>query len=414
MPTGVLSVKLGSCVTMPSKRFYVLLDGIAQDCNRIRNAVARGWLRWREDNPDWEPAQRRVRDGSPKVKADGTPVLEHPMISQDVEKGLFHVYKTVAPRVSSNLASGCWSEVLGDLKDRVPYNHDGPSRFRWQAVLNSEVQLSTYRGLVLPCAKKDSVIVATDDELTLEFPVLSKASGFKVIRHKVRLVGHKSHGLSKGNQRLLQRIARGDVKRCDSTITKKDKDWYLRLVYDVPVTNHHLDPGKVATITPLRDNRRPFEVKTVNGGRWLVGDGVAMKAACDRINMRRKAIRHRYRDGAGSGHGKRQFFRALRPLSRAVIDEQDRFVKSLAAEIVKFCVQNDCGSVIYREPTMPLRKLLWFDTHGVPFDWTKFASFLAFKLQCHGIAQEYRNDRKKQPVRIGVAEHKEEYPWSWK
>lgn len=414
MPQGVMKLKIDSCATMPTRRWLKLMDERLADANRVRNAVVRAWVRWREDNPTWQPEQRRVRDRSPKFDKSGKPVMEHPMVSQTVEAELFHVYKSVAPLLSSSIASGCWSEVLSDLKDRMPYNHRG-SKLRWQAVLNFEVSPPSYTGSTIPCAKKASELTYTDDRLELRFPLLSMASGYASRSPVVRLKGYKSHGLSAGERDLLKRIATGELRRADSTLVRKDDGWYYHLVYESPLKDHGLNPDMVATLTPLRsDQRKPFEIAVADGLRWTVGDGIAFRAICERLTIRRKSIRNRYKDGAGKGHGKAKFYRALRPASRAVIDAQDNFRKHLVNEIIKFCIRTGAGKIVYREPTMPLRNLLWFDQQGLPFDWTSFAAYLKFKLECNRIDVELEpRGRSKGFPRIGVAQHKLEYAKSW-
>jgi len=417
MPVGVIKLKIDSCATMPSKRWTKLMDERLADANRVRNAVVRAWVRWREDFPEWVPEQRRIRDGSPKVdKKTGKPVMENEMISQTKEAELFHVYKSVAPLLASDIASGCWSEVLSDLRDHMPYNHDG-SKYRWQAILNFEVAPPSYTGSTIPCSKKASKLIYTDDRFELRFPMLSQASGYSSQARSpvVRLKGYKSHGLSDGEKALLKRIAAGELRRADSTLVRKDGGWFYHLVYEAPIKDHGLNPDTIARLTPLRSNsRKPFELAIADGATWTVGDGIAFAKICERLTIRRRAIRNRYKDGAGKGHGKAKFYRALRPASRSVIDAQDNFRKHLVNEIVKFCIRNSAGTVVYREPTMPLRSLLWFDQKGLPFNWTSFAAYLKFKLEVNHIAMELEpRGRSKGFPRIGVAQHKLEYAGSW-
>jgi len=420
MPQGILQIKLGSAVGMPTKRLHILLGQAAVDCNRVRNAIVRKWVRWREDNPDWTPGQRRtsIRKGTLKTTKDGKPVMESPMISQQQQNLLYHTYKDVAPSLSSNLANGCLSEVLDKLAGDTPYNHVG-AKTCWEATLNYEINPPTFRSLTIPVPKQDSIITFTDDRFTLTFPLLSRQSGYRTIKPSVRLRGYSSGGLSRGNQRLAQRIIAGDVKRSDSQLVFEQGEWEYHLCYHVPITDHGLDPTRVAILTPLREPegrkiQRPFELRIGDGPVWKLGDGAPYTAEVTRVQIRRKSICNRYKDGHRHGHGRKQFYASLRPSSRAVVDQQDRFIKHLVADIVRFCIMFDAGTVEYREPTMPLRKLIWFEQRGVPFNWTRFAGHLAFKLECNGIAQVTRKSkRKKLPVRIGVPQHKLEYPGAW-
>ena len=65
--TGVIEMKLGFCLTAPTKRAAADLHDLAHQCNVVRNGVTRAWERWHEDNPDYQPKQRRDRKGEGKT-----------------------------------------------------------------------------------------------------------------------------------------------------------------------------------------------------------------------------------------------------------------------------------------------------------------------------------------------------------
>jgi hypothetical protein len=166
--TGVLEMKLGFCLTAPTKRAIADLHEIANKCNLVRNGLVRYWERWREDHPEWKPEQRRDRKGDAKVarkmkvekpwkvkqvkdliatkdavesesgevtykgktiaKFEVDPVLENPAFSQDLENEMYHRGCEIASNVGCSIIAQLRSEVIDRLKTRLPYNHPGSLR----------------------------------------------------------------------------------------------------------------------------------------------------------------------------------------------------------------------------------------------------------------------------------------------
>jgi len=100
----------------------------------------------------------------------------------------------------------------------------------------------------------------------------------------------------------------------------------------------------------------------------------------------------------GSGHGRQRWARAIKPMSRAVVDMQSRFLKLLSSDVVKLAIREGCGTIHYREPTLPVRTKEWFATQDMPLDWTKLESKIASKAKQKGLRYE--------KTRIGMKEWK--------
>jgi len=428
MPTQVLEIKLGACLTMPTRRCHALLAEVARDCNLARNGALRHWIRWREDNPDWQPAQRRRRDGSPKVSAAGKPVLEDPAMSQAEENEMYYAARRLAPRVSSNVITHVRGEVLAKLKAKMPWNHPGSARYFWQGILAYEISAPSWRGEAIPVPNNSAAICYCGEfnretnaeamrhcgasSCVVRFPLLSKNAG---MRERSPICRLEVRQLSKGNRAVVRRIAHGELKMSDSKLVHKRGAWFFQLTYKQPARDHALTIDRVAVLTPTGPDcrRGPFELLFPPEGdasgrafqrRWYVGDAAPLEAEYRRLAIRRRVIRNRYKDGAKRGHGKQGFYRALRPFSRAFCDMEDRFTKHLVTDIVAACIKQDCGALAYREPTMPLRDKLWFGVRGIPFPWTQFAGRLKFKMAANAI--EWQTTK-----RLGVAQHRQEYGW---
>ena len=79
-----------------------------------------------------------------------------------------------------------------------------------------------------------------------------------------------------------------------------------------------------------------------------------------------------------------------------MVDMCARFSKQMVADIISLSIRERCGSILYREPTMPVRDHCWFAGQDVPMDWVAFAARLAHKCEVSGIEYDV--------TRIGMAE----------
>lgn len=416
---GVIEFDIAGCLNMPRKRLFRLLDDVAYHCMLARNAVVQHWLRWRWENPDWKPAQARIRNGSPKVDKASKPVMEHPSMSQDCGNSLNHLARDCGRHVSAAVMSGVSSSVKEDLQARMPYNHPGKKRFRWAAVLAYECAPPSFRDQCIYVPTNASVLVydgKANRQLSpgimesmqiigahhciLRVPLLSKESGCKVKEAVLQIqFGKETDGRTDGRRRVLRRIVDGVFHLCDSQLIKKNGVWKIQLCYGVEAEAGKLDKTRVATLISCgKDARRPFKLVWPDGTEWGIGDGVPLVAEYKYLAQKSKAIRYRFKHGLGKGHGRLNFFRKLDDLPE-YRDMNKRFVAMMMADILASCQKQNCGTLFYREPTMPQREASWFANDGVPFNWTNFEALLKFK--CGQWSLDYDCER------IGKAESKE-------
>jgi len=407
MPTGILEVKIGSALQMPDRRFLLLLEQARRDCCIARNAAMTHWFIWRRQNPEWEPggaydAPKLKIKRKPKPEPEKKTPKDPPFAPREfLSRELYGIAVAAAGNLNTSVASSCVQEVTSRLKANTPYNHDGEARWAWQAILSSEVSLPTWRGGRIPMPRSVAKLIYTDDVCTIRFPLLSKKSGYKLklLSPVVRL---DAADLKRGNRRILRRLASGDLRMADSQIVERKGKWYVQFCYDVPVCAVDLPTSRVLTILPsLPDDRRPFTCRWIveedqREIYWGLGNGRPLVAEYRRVAARRRALRNRYKDGCGSGHGKKRWYKTIRPMSRYVIDMCSRFTKQTVADIISLAIRERCGSILYREPTMPVRDNSWFAAPDVPFDWTNFETRLAFKCEVAGI--EYDK------IRVGMGE----------
>lgn len=412
---GIIEIKLGACLTGPTKRMLEDLKEVANDLNRARNGMIRNWVRFREDHPNWVPEQAVDKNGNPKVNQKGEPVLENAGVSKAMSNAMYHAGRGAARRVGASLVASATQDVAAWLKGNTPYNHWGDAKYRWQQLLWNEGQAPSYRGISIPVPNNISCICWNGEssrELSkgimqrvnatgksscvLFFTLFSRESGREQKNCICRL---EVRQMSKGHRRLIQRICRREWKLLDSKIVFKNDAWYFQLTYDQPIKDHGLNKDNVATLVPcLPDEPHPFALEFPDGRRWYFGRGDVFAAEYHRIHERRKHLRVRYRyQGSGSkGHGRKRFYYKLLPYSRSAKDLGERIVKMSVADIIKACVKNDCGKIVYREPTKPLRQKCWFSKRNIPFDWTRLASQLTNKTTLHSLEYEVERMRMKE------------------
>ena len=408
MPPGILSVKLGRPRGMPRKRLEALLEQTRRDCCRARNAAVTHWLLWRRQNPTWEPGgdytppARKIRRSAKRKREQNERAKERkdPAYAprEFLSRELYGVAIEAVPTLNTSVASSCKEEVIVRLKAKTPYNHDGDAEWVWQAILDAEVSLPTWRGGRIPCPRSVMRLEYTDDHCTLRFPLLSKKSGYRILSPTVNL---DVADLTRGKRRILRKLATGEMRLADSQIVEAKGKWYAQLCYQVPVNAVDLPKDRVLILRPaLPDDPRPFTCEWMDEEghqrHWDMGNGKPLVAEHRRVIARRRAIRHRYSDGCGSGHGRQRWAKSIKPMSRYVVDMCSRFQKQTVADIIKLAIRERCGTILYREPTMPVREHCWFAKHDVPMDWVAFEARLAFKCEISGL------DYDKQ--RIGMAE----------
>ena len=406
---------MGACLTSSTKRLHSDLKEVGFLVNVAKNAAIRAWERWREDHLEWSPPQIVGKDGKPHTKKDGSPRVRNFPLPEKVEERtgamvLYDAAKKASPKIAKVLVSGLVNEVVSDLTDNVPYNHEGFAAYKWEAILRHEAQRPTYRAVAIPAKNgttgivygfgvrglskgiNERMIKLGGSAAVVRFVLFSRESG-REAEVICRLCIRK---LTPGNKLLFSRIVSGEIKMADSQIVEDNGKWFLNLSYHVPEKDLHLDKVRVAKLEAGDgDAPYPFFIASPEGelsfskkrGVWKLGHPKIMMENYKRLTMRRKVLNSDYRTaGTGvKGHGKGRFFRDMRPITRQARNYADVVVKRIVADVVKFCTLWNCGVVEYREPPPAARVRLWWNRHDVRFDWTRFASQLAHQCRLQGI-----------------------------
>jgi hypothetical protein len=463
---GVLEMKLGFCLTAPTKRAIADLHEVARLCNVARNGILRHWERWREDHPDWVPQQRRDRKGEAKVarkmtvekpwrikqvkdllaksqatenekgevfyngkmigKFDDAPVLEDPACSQDLENELYYRGCQLAPSVGCSIMAQLRSEVLDRLKTKMPYNHPGVAKVRWEGILKYECARDCYRSISIPAPNSITVVgyeglISRDissgvsarllklcqSNAIVRLQLFSRESGRTNLDHVFWI---EARQLPRGKKAILRKVVSGEWKHSDSKVVYKRDGWYYQLTYKQPQKSLNLTKDNVATIVMNPANAtNPLSIRFKRkDGRvitWQLGDANVLLAEYKRLEVRRLALQTRYRTASSGrkGHGRQRAYRSQKPITRKLNDLQEVFTNYIVASVIKFCTRHDCGTVIYREPSLFLRDFSWFAKKGhITYNWTSLANKLKHKTWINGIDLDV--------CRMGYKEHKEMFP----
>lgn len=419
-------IEIGACTTWRTKTLRRQLETAARRCNVARTAMLRTWERWHEDHPGWPGEVRKDKEGNVVLRKDGTPAVKKTCGPKELLKTLYHEGRRAAPEVYSQVISHCAQHVVARLQTKTPYHHPGPEQWQWQAVLahNGANRPSYLSKLFIPVPNQAAVLCYCGDLsqdassgiaaevrahgcscAVLRFPLLAKQPGPALRQPIVRL---EVRQLSGGHRALLRRIARRELKMADSQITFQRGAWRFNLCFDVPARNLGLDADRVAVLTPTPPGAyRPFELVTPED-RIELGDGLVLARRYERWKARDRELRAGSRRGHGKGHGRGRLYRTLKTDSRAVRDMQELFAKHLAADVVKHCARHNCGTLVYREPSLGLRPQLWLEKHGAPCDWTHLAAQINHACLRNGIAVPPRLGRMK------TKDHRAEYEALWK
>jgi hypothetical protein len=416
---GILEIRLGCCLSEPTKAMAADLHHLSQRCSQVANAMLKKWLVWHDQNPNYEPQQLTSR-GNPKVNAKGEPVLEPAWLPQGLSKYLYRLGSEVAPEIGGTTICQIHKNVTAMLDDKLPRGHEGKAKKRWQGILWNEVNPQTFRPGTIPIynqsvrlcysgcydSKKVSarsplgkqILLHGKHQAVVAFQLWSKDSG----RANTNLICRiETRQLSDGNRRILQRIAKGEWKLCDSDLVWKEGRyggwWSFQLTYQQPINQTLLDKERQAVLKPSNAaEEQPFVLEEPGGKKWKIGDSRVLKASYRRLEMRRRIMRERYRDAGSAkrGHGRERIEQDIRPITRQIRDMSSHFTKRMVDSVVKFCVRYDCGFLRYEEATLWGRAHGWFAENNLPFDWTLFENLLRQKMTLLGMSYDKQRVKK--------------------
>jgi hypothetical protein len=358
----LVSLKLGSCVSMPTKRADAILADTLYQVQRSKN-------RWVQN---WE--QTNIDRGE-----EDTPIVWPK----------YGIARSVCRHVNSQIISTAVHEVSQKLRSKMPWDYKGKSRKFWQGVLNFEIARPTFKGQSFGLHKA-IMSLSWEHELILGLSMMSIDSGYRNKRLLWRL---HTKELSAGHKRIIRNILDPEhpFAMCCSRLCKTDNAWFLRLVYkdtrELDSVTFRDDNYAMLIPNPKIDERSAFLLISPDMRTRYLLRGDLLQFTHKRLESRRAALRQKYSvDRAGKSHGRQRYFAKQRPLTRGWQNMMDMTRKSVIADVLSMMKKWGCSSLVYREPSMPVRSHDWFAEHNLNWPWSEFEAQLKTKCDDNRIA----------------------------
>lgn len=363
----------------------VELARMAELCRRGRNAGSVNWLMRQHGFPLSERQIKRHRAPSAKElerlqKRGGD--LAAKSESTYIYHAVAEVTAGLTATVRSMLAAQVASYLSGKLDWREGKTEDGKRPRRRDAINKGDARPPYYTATEIPIRAAEATFRYSDDA-SLTFRVL--ASGATTVSLSTRQ-------FSSGQRTLLKELSAKQRKLTDSKLLLKNDNWYwyLTLEFDAPVIQSERTAELRVRMPPGEawQGRREHPCDLTLPGRdrpWGCGLGEWYVDFIARLETRRKRIGERYRHRAGTGHGRDKWDTISHRLGASRQRATDEFRRQLIVEIVDHAERAGCGTVLYHEPSLPLREKCWFAMRGVEWDYTRFVMDLENALARRGI-----------------------------
>lgn len=343
------------------------LEAIAALCRRGLNAGAVNWLMRQHGLPLSEKQANRLC----KHKA-------HEGREKSESTRIYHAVREASPGLTADVHSMLANQIASYLSGRLDWREgkteDGKRPRRKDAILQGSARPPYFTAVEIP-VRATGVRFRYFDDAELTCKLL--ASGATTVAISTRKI-------SQGQRTILKELSAGSRKVPDSKLLLKEGEWYwyVPLAFDAPA----VQSDTVAELRPVvpapgaawqRQREHPFSLTMPGRDRpWGCGLGEWYVRQCERIEIRRKLIGERYRHRCGSGHGRKKWVCISHRIGLAQRRLTDEVRRKCIAEIVANAERAGCGTILYREPSLPLRDKCWFQANAmgaVNWDWTRFA-----------------------------------------
>ena len=351
------------------------LEALGRLCRRARNAACEDWLLRMRGKP--ESAKQA---GKPAARTIGGVVKQAAEKSESTK--VYHAITEAVPELATQVAAKIAGQFCSHLAAKVDWRRggeDGKRMRRKDAILAYEDRppWASHLTIELPC--KTTTVTFTD-ELTVAF------SAQRCVTDTVKIATGR---VPAGMKLLIRRVLGGELKLSDSTLAVRDNVWYWML--PIQSTAEEIDTDKSADLWPQipeddpdRVQHRPYRL--VIGERLVfIGDGRYLEAQTRRLLLLIKQIGHRYQQRNGAGHGRQKVdgqVRKRRTQLRNIVDEVRR---RAIRDVIRACERDGIGTIVWHDPSLPLREKCWWAANKLDWDWTRFANDLKNSAARSGI-----------------------------
>jgi transposase len=166
-------------------------------------------------------------------------------------------------------------------------------------------------------------------------------------------------------------------------VVKDGGKWYVYLVYELTPEQSKADPKREAVLMMGSDNS--LTLSFPDSKPWKIGNDEFLRVQLTRLIGLRKAMEFSTRFGQNRGHGRKRISALQSRNTRQQRHQMKAFRRKAIADIVKACNRKNCGTIVYNEPSIPLRTKSWFANEGIELDWFNFGPDLRYVAERNGL-----------------------------
>lgn len=308
---------------------------------------------------------------------------------------MYHAVTEELPELGSDVASSLSKSVAEYLSGKVDwrrgFTEEGRRRKRSDAIASYEDRPPFFTDVSIPVANKYTTVQYGDTCSVFVRNVTRKNGEQLGLSFEVSL-----KGVPTGMKRHLVKFASGS-KMSDSKLiwNRTKKQWYWHIKVDVEQQNA-LDKDKSLILSPaLGDNanERMFFLSIPGMRDWGIGDGRYLLAQTNRLVGLRKEIGWRYKQKMGAGHGRKKIDAAISKRNHQLANIRGEVRRRAISDIINQCKRHCAGTLIYKEPTGPVKTKTWLASVELEFDYTRFANDL--KNACSKAGIEFKKKKLK-------------------
>lgn len=385
---------------------------IADDCREIVNLIWQQWETWHIQQGSDLAARQWLADYKRHMEAGGAkkdaPKLDVVCMPPVLSKRIYAAIKDRFPHVHTRT----WG-LLQQLTAKRMGGKDVEGRYKiWLAVLlNRQGRPNSTHDQPIPFDSKNSRPMSriegkhTNYALSVNLTRLySDKKSCPSIEDAVQL---KARG---SGQSILARIESGEYTFKGSSIVYHSgkRKWFALIAYQMPVAaKADVDASRTAVVHPCKD--RPWRLWINGRDLWVGGQGLHVAAVRRQLLTQRWSRQENYRRAGSSnkGHGRKRALDPIFKLSNRWRQFTKCYNEQVTAEIVRRCVEQRIGRVVYLKPADDRRDSRFLVHAGkqgkndsTGWDWAQFGSRLSDKCKAVGIHLEIRECGKRKPKQV--------------
>jgi hypothetical protein len=353
-----------------------------------------------------EELRQRGRNGSKKGKAPPCPVSAIP---KELMQSFAQFIRKDCPDINSRCVT---LAVNKETKDLCKHKGSVGAFKRWHYVVAGLGDTPVYsRPQPIPIDRQNAKLIPPWDEQRGEekewvFQMRLDCFEAKTKRGTKKSASHLDEVIlaTKGKRagkvrRILEKIARGEVKFCGSSLELKRKGgWYINLCYQEPQEEPaKLDPASVAWFAPARKHPWNLLVPRMNGTAkrryWIGGVGRVVQWVRRQVfgEKRTRSESYKFASNARKGHGRK---RAEYDGRNRLANHKKTYNEQCTTHVVQFLADRGIGTLKFVSPSGKLESTRFLVRAGTTakrpdsWPWFQVKAMLERKCERAGIKLE--------------------------